>query len=149
MINISLKEVLTKILTLLKSHSTTIASHTTSINELNSKATVNAITVNMTSTTGTFVSSNCRRVGNVVWFSIAVRNTSSVAAGANIYQGTASATLPRPVAFTTSGSYYGAHAVTGSVNSEGNVIIRNASSSAFSIGSSSTATVAFTYITAD
>lgn len=112
--------------------------------------TVETISVSPSSTTrGTFVSYNCKRYGKVVWFQATVRNTSSTAAGANIYEGTMSTSLPRPYAFTTGGSYYGVHAITGSINANRTLIIRNASSTAVTIDSNNTASVSFTYITQD
>lgn len=90
------------------------------------------------------------RCGNVVYVRIAVKNADSVAAGSNIFEGTASTGLPRPLAFTTNGSYYGNHSIGGSLGTTGNIIIRNASPTAVTIGTGANAVnVTFTYITND
>lgn len=103
-------------------------------------------TPNITTTSGTLVSSAVRRFGHFVHLNITVRNTSAVAAGANIYTGTLSNLLPQ--IYITGGSYYDSHCIAGTINSSGAITIRNASPSSVTISESYTATVSFTYITA-
>ena len=132
-----------------------------SINELHGRiGTVNdritsalmrqTITVTAASTTvGTFVSAECTRCGNIVTLAISFRNASAVASGANAFQCTLSSTLPRPSIYTTGVGYFGNHANIGGLTSERVLIVRNASSSSETIGSTSLETISFTYITQD
>ena len=107
------------------------------------------IPTNVTSTKGTYVSSECYRFGQVVCLSLVFRNTSSVAAGADIYTATFTSTLPRPVFRVTGASYYGLHSIAGALDTNRGVTIRNASDTAYNIPSNSSAGISFTYITND
>lgn len=133
----------------INSHSSTLSSHTTSISAIESKQTNKTISVNTTSSIGTFKSASCKRYGNVVWLQLVVTNNASVESGADVYAGTLSSTLPRPYAFTTGCTYYGNRAIAGSLNAERLVHIRNAADTAVTIGSSNSVTITFTYITYD
>lgn len=127
----------------------TVASHTTSISAIESKQTNKTISVNTTTSTGTFKSANCKRYGNIVWLQLVVTNNASVAGGADIYVGTLSSSLPRPYSFTMGCTYYGNRAIVGNLNSDRRVHIRNAADTAVTIGSSNSAILTFTYITYD
>lgn len=110
------------------------------------KLTVTTPSISISATTGTLVGSYVRRFGNVVQLEVTVRNSSSVAAGANVFLGTLNNTDLRPFTFTTGGSYYGAHSIAGSIGTTGTITIRNASSTAVSITGTNTSSVSFTYI---
>lgn len=121
-------------------------------NKVDASLTRTPITVTATSTTtGTISTIVCYRCGNIVWLSVTGYNSSSVAAGANVCQATLSSALPRPYAFTTTGTYFGNHAITGSINAERTLIIRNANATPVTIsgGGSGSTTMTFTYITQD
>ena len=107
-----------------------------------------AVSVNVTSSTGTYVAAVCRRYGNVVFLTFAFRNTSSIAAGNNVYQGTLASTVPTPVGVVTTATYYGTHALVGMLNTSRMITIRNVSSSAVKYGADDTGYVSFTYICA-
>lgn len=113
------------------------------------RTTPEQIATNVVSTKGQYVSSKCYRFGQVVYLSLFFRNTSSVAAGADIYTATFTSTLPRPAVRVTGASYYGLHSIAGAVDTNGGVTIRNASNTAFNIPSNSSAGISFTYITND
>ena len=102
----------------------------------------------ITSTTGTFVSGQIVTCGKLAQLVIRVRNTSSTASGKDIYAGVLSQW--HPVSLGGSGvngvGYFGAVPVVGYMNTGGSIIIRNASPSAVTIGSSSTTQVTFTYL---
>ena len=106
------------------------------------------IAANVSTTTGTYVASVCRRYGNIVFLTFAFRNTSSVAAGSNIYQGTLTSVVPAPVGVVTSSTYYGGHALIGMLNTGRMITIRNASTSAVQYGSGDTGYISFTYVCA-
>lgn len=110
--------------------------------------TVTSPSVSVSTTTGTLKSMYARQYGKVVELIITCNNSATTASGANIFTGTLNTTALRPLLYTTGGSYYGAHAITGSINSAGAIFIRNASSTSVSITGSNTATVSFTYIVA-
>ena len=103
-------------------------------------------TLSITDTTGSLKSYSCRRFGNVAQLRLTFNNSSAVASGANIYEGTLNTTALRPRAVATGASYYGAHAIGGMLNTVGSITIRNASSSSVTISGDNTATVSFTYI---
>ena len=103
-------------------------------------------TLSFTTTTGTLKSYSCRRFGNVVQLRLTFNNASTVASGANIYEGTLDTTALRPKAVVSGGSYFGAHAIGALLNTVGSITIRNASSSSVTISGDNTATVSFTYI---
>lgn len=97
-------------------------------------------------TAGTFVSASYSKYGKIIQLRLGFRNTNSTAAGANIFEGVFFDPIPLPAIFTLGCGYYGAHALIGQVNSDGEIVIRNASSTAFAIGSNSSAAITFTYI---
>ena len=97
-------------------------------------------------TTGEFVSGQYVKRGNVVQLQITFRNTSSTASGSNIFKGTINIDEVKPIISMRGTGYYGAHSLIGTINSSGEVSIRNASSTAVTIGSNNSTTVAFTYL---
>ena len=108
--------------------------------------TVSTITVNTTTTKGTYVGSSCHKYGRVVTLTFRFRNTSSTASGGDLYTGTLSSTLPAPYDTVSSVTYYGAHALVGILYTDRSLIIRNASNSAVQFGSTNTAALSFTYV---
>lgn len=111
--------------------------------------TVKTITVNVTSTTGQFVSAVCKRYGQIVQLTVGIRNTAAVASGGDFYVGTFNNALPAPLMLTTSGSFLGKTPVTAALNTAKKLTVRNSSPSSVTVGSSNTIYVSFTYITAD
>lgn len=98
-------------------------------------------------TTGTFVSGQYVKRGNVVQLQITFRNTSSTASGSNIFEGTLDVSGGiSPIISIRGVGYYGAHTMVGTLSSNGSILVRNASSTALTIGSANTTTVAFTYL---
>ena len=97
--------------------------------------------------TGTVVSRQMRRFGNIVSMNFSVNNTSgAITSGGNIYKGKLSDSTIYPLYFTSGGSYYGEHAIAGSISVDGTIVIRNASSSSVTITGNNSCTVTFTYI---
>ena len=113
-----------------------------------SSLSVEEVSINATSSTGTFIAadSHCYRWGKVVYIRLFFRNASNVASGSNVWVGTVTG-APKPVADATSGTFYGAHALNGSLSAANAVTIRNASNSAVQIASPNTGAITFTYIT--
>lgn len=105
-------------------------------------------TASISATTGELVTSYVCQVGKIVQISLTVRNSASVASGANVFTGTLNTADLRPLISTTGGTYYGAHAIMGFLSAAGAITIRNASSTAVSISGSGTTTLSFTYIVA-
>lgn len=114
----------------------------------NQNGSVSTPTVSVSATTGTLSGAYVRQYGKLVQISLTFQNSSSVASGSNIFTGTLDTEGLRPLVVTSGGSYYGAHAIMGFLNQAGAITIRNASSTAVSIGGTNTATVSFTYIVA-
>lgn len=116
------------------------------LSKILNKLVVTTPSISISTSTGTLVSSQVRRCGNIVQLYIQVRNNSSVASGGNVFVGTINTVELRPLLPISSGSYYGAHAITGILSSTGSITIRNASSSAVSITGTNVENIAFTYI---
>lgn len=90
------------------------------------------------------------RCGNVVFVRFGVQNAESVVAGSNIFTGEASVGLPRPLSIVTSGSFYGNHSIGATLGADGNIVIRNTSTTAIATGTAANVVNAtFTYITND
>lgn len=109
--------------------------------------TVQTINTNVTTTTGTYVTSICRRYGQLVQLTVGIRNASAVASGGDFYVGTFNSALPSPIMVTTTGSFFGKTPVTAALNTSRVLTVRNSSPSSVTIGSSSTVYVSFTYLT--
>lgn len=107
--------------------------------------TIISATPTITRTSGGTVSSIVyKRTGNVAMLSFAVAYNTSVAAGANVFEGT----IPdgyRPVTHARGCGYYGAHSIIGQISSTGEITIRNASSTAVTLASGGVG-LTFTYI---
>ena len=105
---------------------------------------VKSATPTITRTSGGTVSNVVyRRTGNVAMLSFTLAYNTSVAAGANAFEGT----IPngyRPVTHARGCGYYGNHTIVGQIGTDGAITIRNASSSAVTL--SSNVGLAFTYI---
>ena len=109
------------------------------------KATNETPTATVTASTGLLVSATAKRFGNVVQLLVTVQNSSTIAQGGNIFEGTLSTTALRPLMTTTSGSYYSTSAITGTISTPGGIVIRNeGGAKAFT----SNVNVSFTYIVA-
>ena len=98
---------------------------------------------------GTLVSKTCRRQGNIVQLLLTIKNTNSVAAGDNLYEGTIanddSSIYFRPDMVTTAGTYYGQKPILATISTNGGIVVRNSSSSAITL--SSNLNISFTYLT--
>ena len=105
-----------------------------------------SISPTITASTGTLISRTAWQFGSVVFLTLVIRNTASVASGANIFVGSISETVYRPKAVATGASYYDAHAINAQINTSGGIIVRNASPSAVTIGSSYSVAISFTYM---
>lgn len=107
--------------------------------------TIISATPTITRTSGGTVSNIVyRRTGNVAMLSFSVAYNTSVAAGANVFEGT----IPdgyRPVTHARGCGYYGAHSIIGQISSTGEITIRNASSTAVTLASGGVG-LTFTYI---
>ena len=103
------------------------------------------LTPTISATTGTVVGATCKRYGNVVYLTVAVRNTSSVAVGSAIFQGTVSG-IPLPANIAQTATYYGARALVASFSSVGLLILRNTYSAATAMGANDAAYISVTYV---
>lgn len=92
-----------------------------------------AVTPTCTASTGTKVSAEMRKYGNVVQFTLTFKNTSSVASGSNVFVGTLSTN--KPLQTISSVGYYGSAALPMSINSSGAITVRNAGASAVTCSS--------------
>lgn len=109
------------------------------------RASVETATPTITRTSGGTVSNIVyKRTGNVAMLSFSLAYNTSVAAGANVFEGT----IPdgyRPVTHARGCGYYGAHSIIGQISSTGAITIRNASSTAVTLASGGVG-LTFTYI---
>lgn len=91
------------------------------------------ISASISASVGSLVERYVYRWGKVVSLTLTVFNSSEVAAGANIFQGTLNTTGLRPVSSSNGVGYIGSRAIVGAIGSNGNIIIRNSSPSALSL----------------
>lgn len=84
--------------------------------------------ISITASTGTLQSATVYRQGNVVQLLVSVRKTSATASGREVFEGTINTTALRPKMITTSGTYYGSHALNATISTSGVITIRNADS---------------------
>lgn len=100
-----------------------------------------------TSTVGDFVSNDVYIQGHMLFAKIIVKNPGTIAAGGNIFQGQ----IPFmfcPISAATGGSYFGTHSIGGIVDTSRNIIIRNASPNALTLGQDDTVVISFAYMIA-
>lgn len=109
------------------------------------KATNETPTATITESTGLLISTTAKRFGNVVQLLVTVQNSSSIAQGGNIFEGTLSTTALQPLMTTTTGSYYSTSAITATLATNGAIVIRNEGGSK---SFTSNVNVSFTYIVA-
>ena len=107
--------------------------------------TIISATPTITRTSGGTVSNIAyKRSGNVAMLIFNVVNNSSVAGSVNVFEGTL-ADGYRPATYARGCGYYGGHAIIGQIAPSGQIIIRNASSSAVTLSSGGVG-LTFTYI---
>ena len=85
-----------------------------------------------------------KRSGNVAMLRFTVTDTTSVAAGANVFEGTLADGF-RPATYAHGCGYYGTHSIIGVISPSGGIVIRNASSTAVTLSSGGVG-IGFTYI---
>ena len=98
-------------------------------------------------TSATVVTAKMYIHGNIAQLFLEIKNTSSVSAGDNVFTGAIYDQYDIakvPALYVTGVGYYGAHAIIGRIDTSGNIVIRNASSSAVTL--SSNVNLSFTYI---
>lgn len=81
---------------------------------------------------GTTSNPHVAQFGKMVMLSFEITYNTSVAAGGNVFEGNIS-TPYRPKYTAMGCSYYGSHALIGKINSSGDIVIRNASSTAITL----------------
>ena len=113
------------------------------IEQIQEELTVSTPTANITTTTGTLVSSTVKKYGNIVQLLMTVKNTSTIAEGSNVYAGTLTTSALQPLMTSTGGSYYGTSAITATLATDGGIVIRNEGASK---SFTSDVNVSFTYI---
>lgn len=94
------------------------------------------VTHSITRTSGATLSSNTKFVkyGKVVSFQIGINaGSTEVAAGGNIFVGTLNTASLRPSGSARCSTYLGQRILVGNINSDGNVILRNTSSTPLTI----------------
>ena len=101
-------------------------------------------TSSITDTTGTMSAKYFRQYGNVVHFVFVVKNSSAVAAGSNIYEGTLNTDALKPVITARGVGYLGSGAYVGQLAANGNIVVRNTSGS--SLAANTDVTIVGTYL---
>lgn len=94
------------------------------------------VTLTCTASTGTKVSATMRKYGNVVQFTLVFTNSSSIASGSNVFVGTLSTN--KPLQTINACGYYGSAALPMSINTSGEIVVRNAGSAAVKCSSNTT-----------
>lgn len=95
----------------------------------------------------TVVNAKMRIYGNIAQVFLEVKNTTSTASGGNVFTGTIYNQYDiakLPALYVSGVGYYGAHAIVGRITTSGDIVLRNASSSAVTISDS--VNISFTYI---
>lgn len=97
-------------------------------------------TPSITRTTGGTLSAiNGKKFGKLCCLQFVASYSTSVAAGGNIYTGTLSNN--KPILSSFGAGYFGAHSIVTQVDSDGNITVRNASSTAVTVSSGVTCTI--------
>lgn len=104
------------------------------------------VPISVSRSTGTLVSANAYRYGKIVNLQITVYNTASVAAGSNIFVGQINTTKLIPAAVASGSSYWGSHSVGGAISATGQIVVRNASPTAFATSASQPINMSFMYM---
>lgn len=94
------------------------------------------LTPNLSASTGTKVSAEMRKYGNVVQLTLTFKNTSSVASGSNVFAGTLN--TYKPSQLINGVCYYSNHALVMSINTAGSIVIRNAGNTAVTCSENTT-----------
>lgn len=106
---------------------------------------VSNMSSNITRSSGASVASiSMYRYGRVAMLYLSLRYTTSVAAGGDVFTGYLHSFMP--AVYTTGVGYYGARSIVGKLETDGTIVVRNASSSAVTL--SDGVSIAFTYILA-
>lgn len=104
-------------------------------------------TISISASTGILDYSEVKRYGNVVQLYIRVRNSSSVAAGGNVFTGTINTTGLRPLTDVKGVAYYGGQSFAADLAPSGAITVRNTSGSSLApISSGSGVSPTFTYL---
>lgn len=91
---------------------------------------VNSPSISISPSVGSLASATVRQSGNIVQLQIGVTNSSEVASGSNIFEGSISTTALRPAAVATGSTYYGTRSIGGTISTAGNIVVRNSSPTA-------------------
>lgn len=97
---------------------------------LNPSQRVNSPSISISPSVGSLASANVRQSGNLVQLQIGVANSSEVASGSNIFEGSISTTALRPAATAAGSIYYGSRSIGGTISTSGKIVVRNSSPSA-------------------
>lgn len=126
-----------------------IAKMLNAIGNKQDKLSVTTPSISISATTGSVYSTSVRRWGNFVQLYLAVQNSSTVTAGSNIFVGTVNTTGLRPVLSSRGVGFYAAHAIVGSLQADGSLNVRNASSTNIgAVTGTNNISLVFTYIVA-
>ena len=101
---------------------------------------------NLINPSATVVSAQLRIWGKVAQMYLEFKNTSSVAAGGNVFTATMYDMKQIPAQYVSGVGYYGSHAIVGRITASGDIVVRNASPSAVTI--SDNVSLSFTYLIA-
>lgn len=91
---------------------------------------VNSPSISISPSVGSLSSASVRQSGNVVQLQIGVTNSSEVASGGNIFEGSISTAALRPAAIASGATYYASRSIGGTISTAGNIVVRNSSPSA-------------------
>lgn len=111
---------------------------------LNPSQRVNSPSISISPSVGSLASATVRQSGNIVQLQIGVANSSEVASGSNIFQGTLNTTALLPAAPASGSTYYGSRTIAGMVSPAGNIVVRNSSPTAGTF--SATPNINFMYL---
>lgn len=106
--------------------------------------TTTAVTPSITSSTGSLDYSGLRQYGNVYQLTLGVKNTASIPAGQNLYEGTLTNSAQRPIMLCMGGGFVGQYPIMVQVTGTGVITVRNADHR--SLSTSSTVYVSVTYV---
>lgn len=106
-------------------------------------ATRDSVPVTITSSVGKLQERQAIRTGNVIQLTLRMAHSGSTASGSSAYEGQIVEKEFWPVALVTSGHYYGARAMVGSIGVGGKIIVRNVGSAITNMDS---CYMSFTYI---
>ena len=108
--------------------------------------TVTEPTASITATTGSLLRVETIKCGRIVTMRLTVYNNQTVNSGANLFAGKLQTTSLLPSVAATGCGFFGARSINANMETDGSIVVRNASAVTMATSSSDTVGITLTYI---